>query len=293
MLKKLLISGALAVALSAPAFGATNINTLVNELPPQVRNRAEVMLNIGINSSAVAEMLQNMVQKKINTQTELQIINQVIAAKQQGLPVDPVVEKADEGFAKGVSATKIVQAMQQVRNTYAYAYAQTKKLNIPPQAQKQVATNIANALSAGMTMDEMNQIMTQLREKTKTMNQTQAQALAVNATATAATFVMYGAPGTQAASTVTNALKNNMTPHQLEQIRTMFMQAATSTDPTTVVNHINSSVTNGSMPSMDIMTGTTTNMGGSGGGMGGSGGGMGGSGGGMGGSGGGMGGNPF
>ncbi len=169
-MEKTIISASLALTMAIPAMGATDLTTLLNELSPQLRSRVEVMINLGIDTPAAVEMIQNMIQNRINTRTALKMVNEIIAAKRMGLPVGPMIEKADEGFAKMVPAQRIAMAMKQVEDRYSYAYSKVKALNLDKKTATQLAANIAHALAAGMSKEEMNRVMEQLQTRIQTMN---------------------------------------------------------------------------------------------------------------------------
>ncbi|WP_155825448.1 hypothetical protein [Hippea alviniae] len=288
MLRKTFVSVSLALALSAPAFSA-NLDQLMTQLSPQLRTKVQTMVDLGVNTNAVAEMVQSMIQNRVQNRVAMQMVNQIIAAEKHGLPVEPLISKAEEGFAKGVSADKIAQAMQQTRNMYAYAYSKAKALTSDKQAQKQMAENIVNALAAGVNKEEMNKIMAQIQQRTRTMNRVQAQKLAEETTKTVATFAMYGVSGKETVDTVTNALKNEATPGDMKQVRETLTDSANHMSAQMAAESINEAIHEGGMSAVSSAGGMGRGTTGSAGGMGGgsAGGGASGTGGGMGGTGGG------
>ncbi len=252
MWKKTIISASLALTLAVPAMGATDLTALVAQLSPQLKTQVETMISLGIDTPMVVEMVQNIVQNRINTTIATQMLDTVIAAKRTNLPTNPIAAKADEGFAKMVSAKKIVMAMKQVKARYAYARSVTKAMNINNKVAKQVMANISHALAAGMPKTDINMVMKQLQAKTHTMNKNKASQLALATTKMVATFSMYGVTPEITAKTATKAINKNATPQQMQTMTLDMMSATTPTQANAIAQHINNKMESNSMNSPAI-----------------------------------------
>ena len=123
-------------------------------LPPgvneQVRTQTREMIQAGVPTEDAVKMTRNLVQHQFRNALALQAQDEVIDACRQGLPHEPLMSKLQEGLAKQVPPEKVVQAMQTVRERYAYAYRYAKQVTSDKVNQKMLGEALSQGLAAGL-----------------------------------------------------------------------------------------------------------------------------------------------
>ena len=74
---------------------------------------AEKAIQSGISSEDTQEIIQKSLEKEINTYTVIGIFSLLNELAEDGLPTSPIINKAKEGFAKGISPDKIILSLKE------------------------------------------------------------------------------------------------------------------------------------------------------------------------------------
>ena len=97
--------------------------------PTGVKNSARQAIQNGLNTEEVVQLTRAMQQNKFNEQ-QIQLAHALmIEAKNSSMPVQPLMNKAFEGMAKGVPPPLIVNAMQTVQSRNAFAFQRAAQLS--------------------------------------------------------------------------------------------------------------------------------------------------------------------
>jgi hypothetical protein len=233
---------------------------------PQVKNSTRQMLDQGFNAEKVMDMTRQMLANKFSQQHVQQAHTILMNARKQGLPTEPIMNKAHEGLAKQVQPRAVVQAMEQVRSRHAFASKQAKAITNDKAKINQMAAILAGSMAAGMNHEDADRIMQVLQERNRNMTRAHAEDLAMQTFMTTRTMTRLGMDSQAVGDSVCEALQQGHNAQEMHNMRNTMM-----------VNSRNHSFDAGQHRGQEGMGG---HDGGSGGGMGGhdgdSGGGMGG-----------------
>jgi hypothetical protein len=92
-------------------------------------------------------------------------------AHQQGLPTEPIVNKALEAIAKRVPPARALQAMEAVRARYSIAYAHARGLARRPEQVSSLAHVMAEALTAGLREPQLEDIVQALQAQSQRLDE--------------------------------------------------------------------------------------------------------------------------
>jgi hypothetical protein len=151
-----------------------------------------------------------------------------------GLPPEPVLNKAFEGTAKKVSPDLIVAAMQKIMDRYKYAYQHIRKISNVPKNQVQFLGNWApESMAAGLKPESLQEISTALDKRAQKMPIDSAQNL-INATLLLARDMSrLGTPQQVVSETLCEALKTGMDGNGMMRLHDDFMNRNHNTDDST------------------------------------------------------------
>jgi hypothetical protein len=245
--------------------------------------QAREMSELGIPEAQAKKMLTQMVQNRFEKQNRIRAQQVVMDTAKAGLPTEPVMSKAMEGMAKQARQQQVIAAMETVQNRYARANRYARSLSENPKSIGTLTTAMADSMAAGMTVQDMDAVMSQLqvqvRSRQQTKNKVENDQLAIQSMQTVRTMARLGIPSPDVSDTVCQALQNQYTHQEMKQLRHQIATHASQQTPQQIANKHAGSIGKGDN------AGGNSGAGGSGSGPGGSGSGSGGSGSGSGGSG--------
>ena len=244
---------------------------------------ARQMVMLGVDESQALRMQSRFSERQMERAQKI-----VRDAVDQDVPVGPIVNKAMEGFAKNVGPGEIMEAMDQVRGRYAEAKRQSVQITPDRTRSRTMTQSLADCMAAGVPPEDVAEIAEQVRSRQRSMDRKDFEALAEKTFETARDMARLGVPAPGIKTVVSEALQNQYSAKQMEQVRSRFMNHAQSLDPETLSNRVQNQIRSGQLSEAGN-SGKGGGPGGSGGGSGGSSGGSGGGSGGSGGSGGGSG----
>ena len=128
IIKKIVLAAGILV-LAAAIAGADEVDRALSDIAPQaVAQSTRDLIESGLSSERAIAVTRAMVQNQFEAQQIIRAHQVLSKAQAQGLPSDPIINKAFEGMAKQVQSGRIVNAMDTVRARYDFAYKQAAKL---------------------------------------------------------------------------------------------------------------------------------------------------------------------
>jgi len=251
----------------------------------QIEAQTQTMSDVGVPAEPARNMLTAMHQHQFANNTIVQAQLEVMSCAKTGLPTEPVMNKALEGMAKNASEQQILAAMQTVHGRYANANRMAKTMSKNNNTVDLLTHSIADSLAAGMKSSDIDTIMLQMKTKNKAQikNKSEEDKLAIQTMQTTRTMARLGIRSSDISDTVCQALRNNYSHQEMEQLRHQMANKAHQTTPQQIAHQHANAIGKGGNPGAS--SGGGEGSGGSGNGSGGSSSGSGGSGSGSGGSG--------
>jgi hypothetical protein len=205
-----------------------NLAGLANE---QVMATTRSMIQNGIESDDAIGMTKLMLQNQFSYQQTLQAQEMLMQALQSGLPSEPLMNKAYEGMTKKVESGSVLQAMENVRSRYAFAYRKAGQLTEEPEEISSLGNMMANALAAGFERGDIDRIMDRLQDMTQTMDRKRTADLATETCMTLRDMARLGVSSAAITDVVSEALSQNYTAREMEALRETFMNTARRGSP--------------------------------------------------------------
>ncbi len=275
----------------SPAWGDEAADGLPKTVPQHIRTSTREMVKAGVQKAQAVRITQTMMQHEYRQHNTMRAQQIVMDTLQEGLPADPVMNKAFEGMAKNITENLVIQAMEKTRARYSYAYSHAREFSKNRDKIKNIGNAIAQSLTAGIADRDVERTAERLQERTHEMTPSQTESIAEESFLTLRSVARRGAPSQVATDVVCQALKHQYTAKDMKQIRHSFMRRTTDTDPAKLAHQYAHAIGKGAKAGDmgEHSSGDTAGHGGSSGagGSGGDGGGSGGGGGGSGGGGGG------
>lgn len=218
---------------------------LSNQVTDQLRVSTRQMIRAGIESDDAIKMTRLMLNHHFREEHALRAHAIIMSAQEQGLPVAPIMNKAYEGMSKQVQDRNIVQAMENVRSRYAFAYEQARELTEEKAQMRSLGNTIAKGLAAGVNDNDVGEIMERLQQRTQQMRRAQTIELATETFRTARDMARLGASSKDAADVVCQALKHRYSTKEMKAMRTSFMTRSRTTAPTDLARMYSSAIKQG------------------------------------------------
>ncbi len=134
------------VLLATAALGDEIDGSLPPDSSQAVKASARQAIQSGLEQESVVKLTQAMLQNNFDQQQIQQTHALMVEAQNSDMPVQPLMNKAFEGMAKGVDPSLILRAMQTVQSRHAFAYQQAARLS----RSKSQTANLGRALSAAL-----------------------------------------------------------------------------------------------------------------------------------------------
>jgi len=219
-----------------------SLSTLATE---QLKTSTREMIQSGIDTDNAIRMTKLMLQNQFSLEQALRAQRVIMNTQKEGLPVEPIMNKAYEGMVKQVQAKNIVQAMERVRTRYAFAYAQARALAKERSQVRAIGNTIAKSFTAGMNQKDIQGIMDMLQERTQQMTQLQTMELAKESFMTARDMARLGLSSKTTTNLVCLALQKGYTARKMENMRNSFMTQSRSSHPTHLANSYSNAIKGG------------------------------------------------
>jgi uncharacterized membrane protein YgcG len=219
-----------------------SLSTLATE---QLKNSTREMITSGIDADNAIRMTKLMLKNQFSLEQTLRAQKVIMNAQKDGLPVEPIMNKAYEGMVKQVQAKNIVQAMEQVHSRYAFAHEQARALTKERSQVRAIGNTIAKGLAAGMNQEDIGGITNRLRVRTQQMTQSQTMELAKESFKTARDMTRLGLSSKATNNLVCLALQNGYTARKMENMRNSFMTQSLSSPLTHLANSYSNAIKGG------------------------------------------------
>jgi hypothetical protein len=224
-------------------------------LPPtvseRVRNQAREMIRAGVPVDDAVNMTRSMVQNQYREELTVRAQRQVIAACDEGLPPEPLMNKLREGLAKQVPPERVVEAIQTVRERYAHAYRHARELTDDPVGQEDLGEALAQGLAAGMQPRDMARMQERVRERDRLKACDDCPRLALESALAARDMARLGVDSDTAGNVVCEALERGYGSPEMHRMRHRFRARAHQEDPQEVAHRYARAFRNGQDPADD------------------------------------------
>jgi hypothetical protein len=218
--------------LAAAVAGADEVDQALSGIAPQaVVQSTRELIESGLAPERAIAVTRAMVEHGFETQQVAEAHRVLLEARKQGLPPDPIINKALEGMAKRVPSSRVVHAMDAVRTRYDFAFQQVEKLTSQKTQQIQMGHAIAAGLTAGLTPKSVESITDGLQERSRTITTDPQEALALETFKTARDMARLGVSPSQTAALLGQALRHQFSARQMQNMRTAFKNDSRSTAP--------------------------------------------------------------
>lgn len=227
------------------AFGDEVEESLPTLATEQLKASTREMILSGIDTDNAIRMTKLMLKNQFSLEQALRAQKAIMNAQKEGLPVEPIMNKAYEGMVKQLQAKNIVQAMERVRARYAFAHEQARVLTKERSQVRAIGNIIAKTVTAGMDQKDVRGIMDRLQERTQQMTQSQTMELARESFKAARDMARLGLSSKATNSLVCLALQNGYTARKMENMRNSFMTQSRSSNPTHLANTYSNAIKGG------------------------------------------------
>ena len=206
--------------------GVRAAETDLNSIPESIRPQAARLIENGIHTEDAQRLTTQFLDLQADQKTILSAYQVLTHTVADGLPPEPVLNKAFEGTAKKVNPDLIVAAMQKVLDRYQTAYQQVRNMNNVPKNRVQSLGNMAaESMSAGLKAESLKEILGVLDQRTTTMRADAAQSLVDATLMSARDMSRLGTSHQEVAKTLCEALKTGMDGYGMMRFHDNFMNS--------------------------------------------------------------------
>ncbi|MES0446531.1 MAG: hypothetical protein ABUJ92_08315, partial [Desulfobacterales bacterium] len=220
-----------------PAWGDEVDDGLPDNAGERIRTRTRAMISVGIDGDEAVKMTRMMIQNRFQNRNTLRAQQIAIDAIENGLPAEPVMNKAFEGMAKNAPEDRVVRAMEKTRDRYSHAYSYANQFTQNRDKTNDIGNALAQGFAAGMAKGDVDRTMEELRQRTRQMTRSRTEELAKESCLALRTMARLRVPSEIAADVVTMALQQKYTAQEMKQIRHLFRTRSMSVDPTKLAQH--------------------------------------------------------
>ena len=218
--------------LAAAIAGADEVDQALSGITsPAVVQSTRALIDSGLAPERATAVTRAMVQNQFEPQQIVKAHQVLLNAQTQGLPPEPIINKAFEGMAKQVGAGRIVSAMDAVRARHDFALKQAAKLSDRNPQMNQMGHVIAACLTAGLAPKGLESITERIQERALTMKADQRETLALETYKTVRDMARLGVSPSQVAALIGRALQHQFSAAQMQNMRAAFRNDSRTTDP--------------------------------------------------------------
>jgi hypothetical protein len=190
----------------------------------------------------VVKLTRAMLQSKFNEQ-QIQLSHALmIEAKNSGMPVQPLMNKAFEGMAKSVSPPLIVGAMETVQSRNAFSYQRAARFAKNKSHTANLGRALSAALAAGFSKEDADKITNMLQQRAKSMKTDQAYSLALECFKTARDISRLGVSSQSVTNMLAGALNKGFNHQDMHAMRSAFMTQARQSQPQNLVRSYSAAI---------------------------------------------------
>lgn len=218
------------------------VTAIANE---QIRTHTQEMINAGIPSDEAIKMTRMMIKNNYQAQNTIRAQKTLMDTVKEGLPAEPVMNKAFEGIAKNAPEDLVVQAMEKTRMRYSNAYRHAREITRDPDRIHEFGKVIAEGFTAGIHNTDAVQVMNRLESRTQQRTKANTEELAEESFLSLRDMARLGVSSKIAKDVVCHALVQQYNVQEMKQMRHSFMSHSMSTDPAKLANQYSYAIRNG------------------------------------------------
>jgi len=218
----------------------TSLGDAVSE---QLKASTRATIQAGMDSEDAVHMTAIMQQNRFTQELAIRAQEIIRKGLQDGLPYDPIMNKAMEGMAKQVQHQNIVEAMEKTRARYAYSYQKAGQLADSKQLRQQLGNTIAQAMTAGLAQGDVDRIMQRLQ--TRDMTRDQLCDLAQESFTTLREMTRLGVDSETGSDVICQALEHQYLSREMRMLRQTFMEQARYGNPDEVAKNYSNAIGQG------------------------------------------------
>ena len=250
---------------ASPAFGDAVGEGLSNMATTELKAGTRHMIRAGIDTDDAIRMTRAMLESRFRQEHALKAQGIVVRAHKEGLPVEPIMNKAHEGIAKRVQHKNIIQAMEKVMSRYAFAYQQAGRLTQGEAQKKRIMEQVAECVTANITDFDVDRLVYQLQHRSRKIPKDEASGLAIETFRVAKDMARLHVHSKKATDLALKALKHHYGIQKMARMRQSFMKHARNNSPNTVAEGYLEAITKGKrLESLDFSHGGASSSVGSG-----------------------------
>ncbi|MBW1850935.1 MAG: hypothetical protein JRJ15_05810 [Deltaproteobacteria bacterium] len=219
---------------ASPAFGDEVDEGLSNMATTELKANTRQMIRAGIDTDDAIRMTRAMLGSRFRQEQTLKAQEIVMRACKEGLPVEPIMNKAHEGMAKRAQHENIIRAMEKVMSRYAFGYQQACKLTQKEAQKERIMEQVAECVTAGMTDFDVDRLVYQLKYRGQAMPKDEAVGLAIETFRAAKDITRLHVHSMKASDLALEALKHHYGMREMASMRQSFMMHARDTSANTV-----------------------------------------------------------
>lgn len=228
-IKSRLAAGAivlLVVMFAATAFADAVDDGLPPDAPQIVKTSARQAIQNGLGQENVLGLTRAMLQNKFDAQ-QIQLAHALmIEAQNSGMPVQPLMNKAYEGMAKGVDPSLIVGAIERVHSRNAFAFQRAAPLSGNKSQTANLGRTLSAALAAGFSKADADKVTEMIRRRVNSISSNQAYSLALECFQAARDVSRLGVSSQATTNMLTAALSKEFSHQDMRAMRNAFMVQA-------------------------------------------------------------------
>lgn len=227
-MRRLIAITTVLMLLGTTVYGADPESRLPSGASEQIRASVRDAIRAGGDPDEVVSLTTKMEESRFSESLMIRAHEIVIKARQEGLPVQPIVNKAFEGIAKRVEAERTVKAMDLVRSRYSVAFAAARTVTTDEKQRQALGTAIAEGMTAGVREKDVTRITDSIRQQERRLSRDQRAELAVQSFQTVREMARFGVSSETVADVVCQALQHQFTAREMTQMRNTFVTEARS-----------------------------------------------------------------
>lgn len=231
--------------LATAAFGDVIDDSLPPDTPRAVKTSARQAIQNGLPQANVVKLTRAMLQNKFDAQQIQQTHAVMIEAKNSGMPVQPLVNKAFEGMAKGVDPSLILGAMQSVQSRNEFAYQRAARLSRNKTQMATLGQSLSAGLAAGLSKNDASKITEMIEQRSRSMKSERAYMLALECFNTARDVSRLGVSSQAVTNMLISALNKGFNHQDMQAMRSAFMAQSRQSHPQNLARSYSAAILEG------------------------------------------------
>ncbi len=204
------------------AFAADDSVEIPATWPPALQTGVGKMIQVGVDQNEAVGITRAMVEADFAEDHILRAQDIIVQVGQEELPVKAIIGKAYEGIAKHVQPALILQAMEKVTSRYEFSFKKAGILAQTGKEKNRMGQILATGIAAGLTTQDVEEIIDTLQDRGRQMSATELQDLAEETLETARDMARQGVSSHLAAEVVNRAMQRGFDAANMKSVRSSF-----------------------------------------------------------------------